>query len=196
MDGVVVNTNDVKVNVGGGYFVGMTALEASEWVKRRKEGSFSLEQPKCQSADFGIVLLLEHARHGEGQGRSFENQQPMKSTMGSHGAESKFKSARSPTIHLNPIFSNAIAGPSKSNTPQSPVRPQLPTGETTGRLDEPAKSATSRKGKAVEATGSEKDDLMDAIEKFVDAQRIPSGSQAVPTDEVGNAGFFFQSERR
>ena len=59
MDGVLLNTNDAKISIGEGYFVGMTALEAVESVKRRKEGttlspelystSSHLEQPCCWS---------------------------------------------------------------------------------------------------------------------------------------------------
>ena len=37
-EGQIVHTNDVNVNIGGGYWVAMTAGEAADWVKRRKQG--------------------------------------------------------------------------------------------------------------------------------------------------------------
>ncbi|WVW84659.1 hypothetical protein I302_106693 [Kwoniella bestiolae CBS 10118] len=50
--GEVVHTNDIRVNIGAGYWVDMTALEASQYVQRRKER-----------------LLEEHARLPEGRAR-------------------------------------------------------------------------------------------------------------------------------
>lgn len=40
--GWLVHTNDVKVDIGGGWWVGMTAEEAREYIGRRKVGESSL----------------------------------------------------------------------------------------------------------------------------------------------------------
>ena len=38
MLGQVVHTNELKVNIGGGYWAEMTAKEAEDYVQRRKTG--------------------------------------------------------------------------------------------------------------------------------------------------------------
>ena len=45
--GQVVHTNEVKVDIGGGYWVEMTATEAVEYVNRRKTGK-SCIRTYCQ----------------------------------------------------------------------------------------------------------------------------------------------------
>lgn len=41
--GSVIHTNDIKVNVGGGWWIEMTTQEAEEYIKRRKTGASDLD---------------------------------------------------------------------------------------------------------------------------------------------------------
>jgi CTD nuclear envelope phosphatase 1 len=47
MLGQVIHTNELKVDIGGGYWVEMTANEAQEYVQRRKTGMSSMSGSDC-----------------------------------------------------------------------------------------------------------------------------------------------------
>ena len=40
--GQVLHTNEIRVDVGGGYWIEMTAQEATQYVQRRKTGMYRL----------------------------------------------------------------------------------------------------------------------------------------------------------
>ena len=90
-----------------------------------------------------------------------------------------------PAIHLNPHFSNTIAGPSKRNDqqPQSVRRPPSPTGGAIGCSDEATKPVSKDTGKVEDEANGETHDLMDVIGQFVNAQRLQSPSSG-PKEEM------------
>jgi prefoldin subunit 5 len=50
--GAIVNTANVKINIGGEWWVNMTPLEGEEWVRRRKTGmSLPLASRETTMAD-------------------------------------------------------------------------------------------------------------------------------------------------
>ncbi|ORX40044.1 hypothetical protein BD324DRAFT_607169 [Kockovaella imperatae] len=171
LGGQVVHTNDVKVNIGAGYWVGMTAQEASEWVQRRKTD-----------------MLFEHARRMEGR----PNVSGQRHTTISSGPLSSSLPLSLP-LQLNPIFSTSIAGPYKARS--SPPPASLPTGQTTGRLDPVGRMTVvndkdndeeeaegdslsgSTLGSAPNSGSGQGGILADVVQDFVEAQKLQAGTR-------------------
>ncbi|WWD04849.1 hypothetical protein V865_002920 [Kwoniella europaea PYCC6329] len=103
MVGDIVHTNDIKVNIGCGYWVDMTAQEASEYVKRRND-----------------QLLEEHARLLEGHTRlaAVEKLEDEVSGIKNKRKEGKRRLVET-KVGFHPIFhqmpETAAAGPSNSS---------------------------------------------------------------------------------
>ncbi|WWC96086.1 hypothetical protein V866_002953 [Kwoniella sp. B9012] len=103
MVGHIVHTNDIKVNIGCGYWVDMTAQEASEYVKRRKD-----------------QLLEEHARMLEGHTRpaAVERLENEVSGIINKGKEGQRRLVET-KVGFHPIFHRMpetdVAGPSNSS---------------------------------------------------------------------------------
>ncbi|WVR06372.1 hypothetical protein IAU60_003403 [Kwoniella sp. DSM 27419] len=95
----IVHTNDVKVYLGDGWYVDMTAAEASDYILRRKK-----------------QLLEEHARLAEGRGRP----SLVVTSQESESPTSRGIQPSKPTVSLHPLFhSPAVAGPSKVTVPEA-----------------------------------------------------------------------------
>ncbi|KAK6908209.1 hypothetical protein I203_102210 [Kwoniella mangroviensis CBS 8507] len=103
MLGDILHTNDIKVNIGCGYWVDMTAQEASEYVKRRKD-----------------QLLEEHARLLEGHRRpaAVDRLEKKVSDVKSKGKEGKRRLV-DPKVGFHPVFHKMpetdVAGSSNSS---------------------------------------------------------------------------------
>ncbi|WWC88697.1 uncharacterized protein L201_003610 [Kwoniella dendrophila CBS 6074] len=79
--GEIIHTNDIKVNIGVGYYADMTCKEASEYIKRRKE-----------------LLLLDHARLIEGKSKLNSPEENIA------GGSKPYKNNDQPKIGFHPIF--------------------------------------------------------------------------------------------
>ncbi|WRT67801.1 uncharacterized protein IL334_004775 [Kwoniella shivajii] len=125
--GDIVHTNDIKVNIGREWWIDMTAQEASEYVKRRKD-----------------YLLLEHARLLEGKSRPYAID-----ALSLQGGESNIRdkegmnqSERYQKVGFHPIFyDQPVAGPSKSPLHAREANPV----ESSEEEDRSASSAEKKK---------------------------------------------------
>lgn len=174
--GQVVHTNEMKINVGGGYWIEMTAKEAEEYVKRRKTG-----EPESLRRWFwsdSEDLLLSHAGlRANPPGSSCRIPQP---------------EAGLPTeISFNPLFDMpAAAGPSKARAETPAITAASGAAVVVTRDPSPiTKSAATtkadRKGKGREVSAPAQDaspspssantsqprTLQDLMDQFLDAQQ-------------------------
>lgn len=161
--GSLIHTNDLKVNVGGEWWVDMTAEEATAYVGRRKNSTLSRD--RWDFAD-SVALLMEHARLQEGDLR------PLPSVSGSAPAASR-RATIPPPVSFNALFrmpASAEAGPSK---PRSSYREDtsVQTSETSERLTVEPELASSSVPEEKDAT------LADVLDDFMEKQRgLANGS--------------------
>lgn len=97
-DGDIVHTNQLKVNVGGEWWVEMTAPEAANYVRRRRAREF----------DHGVAdnedILEEHARVLEGKPRA--NDEPTDVDVDMVSDERPYRSL--PSIQFDPLFAHPV----------------------------------------------------------------------------------------
>ena len=128
-------------------------------------------------------MLLEHVRRVEGSNSAVLSLSQPRAESRPNGPSTSI--ARPIPIHLNPTFSYATAGPSRPQTDAPPA--QLPTGQTTGRLDPIAQPQSGVEGEDEdeEAQQSERpkaeQDLKDVIGDFMNTQRLQAASSGAAT---------------
>jgi hypothetical protein len=115
ISGLITHTNELKVDIGAGYWVEMTASEAQAYVQRRKTGEPSSRIRLGVSAE-APALLLRHAGLKENAGSPKEGA-PL--TQYSGAVE----------VSFSPMFAiPAAAGPSRSPRPPAEQRRTETTG--------------------------------------------------------------------
>lgn len=163
----LVHTNEVKINVGGAWWVEMTAEEARAYVERRKR-----------------ALLEEHARAKEGQARaSFSLVEDAERGPGTAGGGARDKDkVRLPDIRFNPIFrlppgvTNRGAGASTAEAgSSSPAKRKNNLPRQPRRADQLVSPDAPEDQQPVVASG---ETVRDLVAEPVESQRVRAESPA------------------
>jgi len=182
--GQVVHTNELKIDIGGGYWVEMTAKEAEEYVGRRKTGMSLAASALCRddyrSANV-TALLLQHAGLRENAPKSTSN-------------DSSTSFLGLPTeVSFNPLFAlPTAAGPSQQSQAEAerkgPVLeaapPQTSSSVASPSHSEPLKDNSTPIGSRNSTIKTSPTTLQDVVEQFLETQQGLANSSKDQIDKL------------